>query len=523
MSTTGTRQHVDRFGMVGDLALSVRRMIKRAFLPLVGLCLVETLLLWFTGQNSTAAFAMLAVGTCVALASWKGQGKGLPLMPMMVAQTMLIYGLPIAIGHEFLTGYSEDYITKAGIELLVFLVCLTGFWRLGMTSIMPGRSLAYVLREFNKDGYKAIAKVGMVLIVCTTAYQLLQSLGLLDSFMNALPSGASSVVTTLVMSATVCGFFMMSMVVGSGEITKWSRGVFWLVLAFNCLIAASAFLLSTAGAMVIAVLIGLFWSTGKMPWVYLTVVIAILAFLNIGKFTMRDKYWRMDTNDPIPQLDLRQMPGTYVEWIQASAVQLSGPGDIPSGLNLNQEMMAKKKAAQGESLLNRVNNLENLLYVIDAEDAGHIEPMHGETYFIIPALLVPRILWPDKPRTHEGQVRLNVHFKRQDLESSYGTYIAWGLLPEAYGNFGPIFGSVFLGAMLGFLSAWVERLTQNKPMLSLEGLTSFALFLSLLNSYEMVASVLVTATFQSILTITMAFMPFMTRTDVINRSREQET
>ena len=523
MSATDSKKQIDRFGMVGDLAASVRRLIKRAFLPLAALCLVETLLLWLTGQNSTAAFVMLAVGSLVALGSWKQQGKGLPLMPMMVAQTLLIYGLPISIGHEFLSGYSEDYITKAGIELLVFLVCLTGFWRLGMTSIMPGRGLAYVLREFNKSGYKGIAKLGLALILCTTAYQLLQSLGLLDSFMNSLPSGASSVVTTLVMSATVCGFFMMSMVVGAGEITRVGRGIFWLVLAFNCLIAAAAFLLSTAGAMVIAVLIGLFWSTGRMPWLYLTIVIAILAFLNLGKFTMRDKYWRMDTNDPIPQLDLRQMPGTYAEWIQASAEQLSGVGDVPSGANFTGEMQAKKKAAQGESLLNRVNNLENLLYVIDAEDAGHIEPMHGETYFIIPALLVPRILWPEKPRTHEGQVRLNVHFKRQDLESSYGTYIAWGLLPEAYGNFGPIFGSVFMGAVLGILCAWVERLTQNKPMLSLEGLTSFALFLSLLNSYEMVASVLVTATFQSILTITMAFMPFMTRTDVLNRAQKEET
>jgi len=205
VSTNDARQQINRFGMVGDLALSVRRMIKRAFLPLLGLCLIETLLLWFTGQTSTAAFAMLAVGSCIALASWKEQGKGLPLMPMMVAQTMLIYGLPIAIGHEFLTGYSEEYITRAGIELLVFLTCLTGFWRLGMTSFMPGRSLAYVLREFNKSGYKAIAKVGMVLIVCTTTFQLLQSLGLLDSLMNALPSGAASVVSTLVMSATVCG------------------------------------------------------------------------------------------------------------------------------------------------------------------------------------------------------------------------------------------------------------------------------------------------------------------------------
>jgi hypothetical protein len=124
-------------------------------------------------------------------------------------------------------------------------------------------------------------------------------------------------------------------------------------------------------------------------------------------------------------------------------------------------------------------------------------------------------LWPDKPRAHEGQVQLNVHFGRQDLKSTFTTYVAWGLLPEAYGNFGSIWGGVILGLSLGLFFAWAEVVTAMKPLLSLEGLITFALFMELTVSFEMVASVLVTALFQSGVIIALACIPFVYNTWVI--------
>jgi hypothetical protein len=65
---------------------------------------------------------------------------------------------------------------------------------------------------------------------------------------------------------------------------------------------------------------------------------------------------------------------------------------------------------------------------------------------MIPALLVPRIFWEDKPRTHMGQMILNYHYGRQaSVRDIFSTFIAWGLLPEAVGNFGIILGSLGVG------------------------------------------------------------------------------
>ena len=129
-------------------------------------------------------------------------------------------------------------------------------------------------------------------------------------------------------------------------------------------------------------------------------------------------------------------------------------------------------------------------------------------------MLIPRIFWPEKPRTHEGQILLNVHFGRQELDSTFQTYIAWGLLAEAYGNFGAILGNLVLGVFLGICCAWLENFTARKLLLSLEGFISFTLLLGIMGSFEMVASVLVTSTFQSVMVLAAASIPFVERTSL---------
>ncbi len=229
----------------------------------------------------------------------------------------------------------------------------------------------------------------------------------------------------------------------------------------------------------------------------------MLGFLSFGKFEMRDRYWTHDI-DYVPMATLGELPSRYSEWALASIDVLAAEA---SNTHLSEKNLKKEN-----SLLSRVNNLQNLLFVIDAEDEQKITPLYGATYTLIPPLLIPRIFWPDKPRSHEGQVLLNVHFDRQDLISSYRTYIAWGLLPEAVGNFGAVFGASFLGLVLGTFIAWIENRTVNLPVLSLEGFLVFTIFLNMAASFEMVASVLITSIFQSLVPVALACWPFVYRT-----------
>jgi hypothetical protein len=244
-----------------------------------------------------------------------------------------------------------------------------------------------------------------------------------------------------------------------------------------------------------------------VPWRYLVIAMMVLSFLNMGKTTMRERHWGNEY-EPTNQNGLVQLSNNFAEWINVSfdaLVENNTGGKPGSGANVG-------TAGKNQTLLDRIDNLQNLLFVIDAIDTDHVKPLHGATYALIPPLLVPRIFWPDKPRSHEGQVLLNVHFGRQDLNSTFATYIAWGLLPEAYGNFGAVAGSIVLGIFLGFAFAWVENYTARKLVMSTEGFLSLSLLMNIMNSFEMVASVLVTAIFQSFIIIIVASMPFVRRT-----------
>jgi hypothetical protein len=501
---------------IGALTDKVRGAVKRTVFPLAILLAVETGYLSFNDRPGAAAFALISAGTCIALFAWSVSAIGLPLLPLFVIQNLVIYGAPIAAGHEIILTYPAAFVFSAGTEVLVLDLTLLLAWRMGMQMFRPGPPVCYSMPEFNRSGVKGWSRLGFGMIIGATVIEVLQGSSLMGALFASLPGGSDSIINALLSVASACGFFLVSMVVGGNEASFVEKFLFWTLLVANGMMSSSDFLLATAAANLITVAIGLFWSNGRIPWRYLIVVMVVLSFLNTGKTSMRARYWAND-DTPATQVTLEQLPAIYVEWGQASLNAVLENDTNKNSLTVED----KSKANKNQTLLDRIDNLQNLLFVIDAISSDHIKPLHGDTYAIIPPLLVPRILWPDKPRSHEGQVMLNVHFGRQDLESTFTTYIAWGLLPEAYGNFGPLAGSICLGLGLGFLFAWIENLTSRKLVVSMEGFLSLSLLMNLLNSFEMVASVLVTSTFQSFVIIIAASLPFVHRT--VTRKPEPES
>lgn len=498
---------LNRYTEISELSGKVRNVINRVRLPLAVALAAECIYLVFAGRPGAGAFAMIAVGTSVALSLWASSAIGLPLLPVMVIQGLVIYGVPIAAGHEVITSYPPSFVTAAGFEVMVFDLTLALAWSAGMRMFHPAPPVSYVLQEFNREGIKGWARLGFGLIILATGFQVLQGLNLAGSIFTLLPGGANSIVYALVSVVSACGFFLVSMMIGGRQASVLEKIIFWVLLVANGMISAQDFILASAAANLITVAVGFFWSDGRIPWRFLVVAMMTLSFLNMGKTTMRERHWG-NAYEPTDQSSLIQLPGYFAEWIDVS---------IDALIENNQERQpgagsGASTSNKNQTLLDRIDNLQNLLFVIDAIETDHVTLLHGQTYAVIPPLLVPRVFWPDKPRSHEGQVMLNVHFGRQDLNSTFATYIAWGLLPEAYGNFGSVTGSVVLGIFLGFTFAWVENYTARKLVMSTEGFLSLSLLMNIMNSFEMVASVLVTATFQSFIIIIAASAPFVRRT-----------
>jgi hypothetical protein len=387
-------------------------------------------------------------------------------------------------------------------------------WKVGMQLFHPSRPISYVLQEFNRKGVRGWIRLGFGLIIGVTLFEVLQGLSLLDPFFAVMPSGINSIVYALLSATSACGFFLVSMILG--ETSFLGQIVFWVLLIANAMLLASDFLLASAAANLITVAIGFFWANGRIPGRYLIVTMLSLSFLNTGKYTMRERYWT-NADSEGTQIAIVQLPAVFLEWVEASFDAIVANGNASS-----EAVQGKTQANKNQTLLDRIDNLQNLLFVIDAVKSEHISLLKGDTYTLIPPLLMPRIFWPNKPRTHEGQILLNVHFGRQDMDSTFTTYIAWGLLPEAYGNFGPIVGATILGAFLGTLFAWIENISVRKLVVSMEGFLALCLLMNLMNSFEMVASILVTSTFQSMAIIVVASLPFVHRTITIRHATDTQ-
>ena len=508
---------LDRYTQIGEIASTLKGILRKSLPPLAVLFALVSGYLFFNNKPGAIAFVMIAGSCFVALQVWSQSGIGLPMFPLLALQTLAIYASPIAFGHPSVIAANPEFVYQAGVEVLVFTGTLAATWKAGMLLFSPTRAFSYVLVDVDREGLKGLSRFGFVLSGTATAFVILQSAGLAGLLIDHLPVGANSIVVALTAGASTCGFFMVALSIGSGSVSASMLLAFWALLAFNSLVTASDFLLSSVGGNVAATAIGLFWGSGRTPWRFAVMVALLLSFLNMGKVTMRDRYWPKSADEPGIEMTLAGAPSRYSEWVQASYDAMSEPNSAPTA----QFEDTKQDSVSRQSLTDRVDNLQNLIFVIDAENAGHMEPIHGDSYTLIPALLIPRIIYgPDKPRSQQGQVLLNIHFGRQDLNSTLSTYIAWGLLPEAYGNFGPIWGSLGLGAILGFVFAWVENLTTRKLAISLEGIVGFGLVLNLLNSFEMVASTLVTSTFQNMVPIVLAFAPFVRRRKLVRPEPE---
>lgn len=489
---------------------AMHRLIAKSGGLLIAALAFCVLYLVYQSNSGWDSLLWMGAGTGVALFVWHGKGIGLPLLPILAIQHFVAYGIPIIGQNPTIKDFPPDLLPKCGQEIFAFLVALSFAWRAGMERFEPKNSGAYVIKALRVDKGSAQARLGQILVVTTTLYNVAESLGVMNSVLAMLPGGGGAIISALTKASTMIGYFLMGLNIGSGQGSAPVKALFWGSLIINSVIVTASLLLSDATNLVSAVVIGLFWGSGKLPLRFLTVVLVMLTFLHLGKAEMRTRYWEGGTGSRV--VTLTALPGFYSNWVDASL----------SALTLEKSDEKSATDRDEKSMLARVNNLQNLLFVINAVELKKIPPVDGETYTIIPPLLIPRVLWPNKPRAHEGQVMLNVHFERQSREASIGTYIAWGLVPEAYGNFGPFLGSILLGGVLGLIIAWFENLTVNKPVLSWEGLLALTIFTNLAVSFEMVASVLVTSISQAVIIISLACYPFVEHLKNLNPHEDEE-
>lgn len=428
----------------------------------------------FSDLPSGPLWSGLAICLCALLPAYlwsMGCAPGLPIFPVFAATHVWAFGLPVLTAHPGVFAYTHAQIAEAAATVCGFLLLGTGMWWLAARR--PARPPAAMRAIDPQEG----AALMWVPVAAMAAFQLLIVAGRQEWF-----GPVFSIVRAALLGLNTLAVFLLALRWGSGQLPARARPVLAVLLAVQWFAEAATLLLVGPMTGCLIALIGYTAGRGRVPWLPAAGLAALFIFLHLGKGEMRERYWIFEQRVVLSPAEL---PGFYLHWSQAS---LHVAGDDLWG------QLAGRQRESAQPLWWRSSTMQLLLLAQDA--TPRLVPfMAGETYRIVPQLLVPRIFNPQKLRTHEGTHRLNVHYGLQRYEDTYATTIGWGLLNEAYANYGHA-GVAGLAAVLGLFYGGVSRWSAPGTLLSLRALLAI-LVLSYAFQTEFSAGVHLSALFQS--------------------------
>jgi hypothetical protein len=366
---------------------------------------------------------------------------GLPVFPVFAMTHVYAFGIPLLYEHPIITKFEPERQLLAAVSVTGFLLLGTAVWhQMRLRSPKPPRRI-FALESHTADS------IFLLLLFVSVFY----TIALVAGWLSFIPSEAFSIVRSVMLALEALSCFVLSYRLGSAELRLGEATLFKIL--FVGLIAAglpTLYLITPISLLGISAL-GYISASGKIPWGAVVTGAAAVAFLHAGKGDMREEYWGESRTSTVQPWDY---PEFFGDWTSSSIDGLFG--NIPD------------EDEKSSDLLERSSLMQLLLYEQDITP-DHLPFMWGDTYIIVPELIIPRILFPSKPSTHEGTARLNIYYGLQTQEQTEGTSIGWGLLNESYANFG-YFGMAGLAIVLGAFCGYVEGLALSVPLLSLRGL-----------------------------------------------------
>lgn len=483
----------------GGISARSSRLFRGGLLLIAAAALCGLIHLFLSDSAFVGTYLLIAATTIASVWIWISKGgSGLPFLPLFLLQQGVIYALPLVVGDANLKQIPEGVVFQSGISVCLLLIFSTLGHHLGKRWAKPSSlSRGNFFQRQGPQELRRAATLALFMLGASVAFHLATRSGLLYQMLPGSLWRLFPVIRTLSDASALFGALIGGLCLSPVPRSPKALLYWGLLLSIFFLSIADA-LLSAATGLILATAVGQALGKARFPWLFLLAAFSLLGFLNQGKFAVRDKYWDSESNTT--HLEISQLPSFYVEWAAASSEHLFGSSDDPAIPAARSRRASVEN--DGQSLLDRIDNFQILSYVIEAIEEKDMPVLSGKTYSLIPPLLIPRFLWANKPRTHEGQILLNLHFKRQKtVEQTEKTYIAWGLLPESIGNFGVFIGPVILGLGLGGVMGVLERFSYRKEIFSIEGILLVALLLKIITSFEMVSSVFVTSAFQFLVVV----------------------
>ena len=448
----------------------------------IGLLLLGAVSSYYVFNASVRSKTHLLLGIAVMTLSflpsllWAKHGKpSLPVFEALLFTCFNTYALPLLNGHEDLLRYTEGEVTRATIAVLVYQAAAIIAYNFvsGPPSSSPFWTKDVISATLNKWlGYGIGLNTGYIIV---------------STFTTLIPYSIGSVLRAVFFGIGIICTFMTSRRLGLGELGPAERTWFFINLAIQCVCMMSTLFLVSSISLLLLALVGYISAGGRVPVIVTALCLCLLAVLHNGKAAMREKYWEPVRVIPAPT----ELPAFYSEWFNHG---LNGEGEPRE----NKRMTGK--------LIDRTS-LIHILCLVVSNSPDQMPFLNGETYADIPAQFIPRLFWPNKPPGHVSTTRLSVYYGLQTEEDTQKTTIGFGMVSEAYANFGYI-GLFVLGILIGFAFKKVHSGASSGPIFSYGGLFTIIL-LAWCFQVEFTLSLWLSSLYQA--TLAVLGIPFLLR------------
>lgn len=176
----------------------------------------------------------------------------------------------------------------------------------------------------------------------------------------------------------------------------------------------------------------------RLPLRAIALIIPVFLFLQVGKQTFRETYWRGSQRGSMDERVEFWLGASFKQW---NAVFKRGD--------------TRGTHALLAQTIDRVSLLSQSANVL-AKTPRAVPYQDGKTYSYFAATLIPRFLWPDKPSVNDANRFYQVAYGVTSKEDLDKVSVAVGFLTESYMNFG-WWGVMPVMFLIGLLLGLFER------------------------------------------------------------------
>jgi len=465
--------------MKTSASLSLSFVARRGNLPqAIALVMALSIAIGFFFTDTTEemyAYLLVALACAVPLVLWISAGAtSVPLLSAYSAMCFIYYGIPILKGHLSEIGFGPSEILGGAATVALFLGVATVSWWL---VFFGSRRRSLATAPLFLSGLYLERFVFLGIILSTLYHVIVYTSGL------AWLGPSAGLLRAITLSTGALAFFFAghARAMGTMRGQKWTLAV--AGMGISVILSIAGLFLVEGVVFCLAVLFGYTMTSKRVPWIFLLVTMVGVTVLHAGKDPMRDEYWGSHATG---KLTLLNIPSIMAEWTGYGLEEITSGDQYHSALDrasLMQLLLRSKRLAP-----------------------DYVPFLEGRSYAVLPDMLVPRFLFPDKITSQEAMNMLNVHFGFLTIDETSRTAIGWGLIAEAYGNLGNL-GVIGVALVLGILIGSLESWSNGASLTSFPAAVAVTVLIQLINM-EADAAGLVTTLFQSIAAISLIFWLF---------------